>query len=100
MIPEKPATLGRCEIDGDWIVRQFIGASELANDPEEYVARHAHHLGTFGFPAYRFADPALGAWVRRVGELLSSESEVERCRTRFLTREELAEARKLAEEDL
>ena len=100
MIPENPAAGGRFEMEGDWIVRQFIEPSELANDPEEYVARYAHHLGTFGFPAYRFADPILGSWVRRVGELLASEPEVERCRARFLTRDELAEAHKLAEEDL
>ena len=58
--------------------------------PEEYVARHAQALGCFSFHLYRYCDVALGAWARRVGELLSTEAEFERCRERFLSSEELA----------
>jgi hypothetical protein len=76
--------------EGDWIAQQFFSPEDLRMAPEEYVARHAHALGCFSFHFYRYRDPALGAWVRRVGEILSTEGEVERCRQRFLSAEELA----------
>jgi hypothetical protein len=86
MTPDATSTTGgRFDEEGDWIVRQFFSPADLQLEPEEYVARHAHFLGTFSFHFYRFRDPGLGAWVRRVGELLASEEEVERCRERFLS---------------
>jgi hypothetical protein len=80
--------------EGDWIAQQFFSPEDLRMSPEEYVARHAHALGCFSFHFYRYRDPALGAWVRRVGESLSTEGEVERCRRRFLSVEELAAVRR------
>jgi hypothetical protein len=68
--------------------------------PEEYTARHAHLLGCFSLHSYRYRDPVLGAWVRRLGEILSSEDEVERCRQEFLTPEELTIVRKQEREGL
>ncbi len=65
-----------------------------AMSPEEYAARHAHLLGCFSLHLYRYRDPALGAWVRRVREILATEGEVERCQERFLTPDELATVRK------
>jgi hypothetical protein len=101
MTPGASPTLdGRFDEEGDWIVRQFIAPEDLQREPEEYVARHAHSLGAFSFHLYRLSDPGLGAWVRRVGELLASEEEVERCRERFLSPEELAVARRQDTEDL
>ncbi len=82
----------RLEEKGDWIASQFFSQADLRMQPEEYVARHAHAIGGFSFDLFRFDDPDLGAWVRRVGELLASEDEVNRCRERFLSREELADA--------
>jgi hypothetical protein len=80
MTPDASPTAGtRFDEEGDWIVRQFISPADLRLEPEEYVARHAHALGGFSFHFYRFRDPGLGAWVRRVGELLASSREVERC---------------------
>ena len=62
--------------------------------PEEYAARHAHLIGCFSLHRYRYRDPVLGAWVRRLGEILSSASEVERCQHQFLGPEEWAAIRK------
>lgn len=76
--------------EGDWIARQFLSADDLRLSPEEYAARHAHLWGCFSLHQYRYTDPTLGAWVRRLGDILSSEEEIERCRCRFLTPEELA----------
>jgi hypothetical protein len=91
---------GRPPEEGDWIARQFFSPSELRLSPEEYTARHAHALGCFSFDSYRYRDPALGAWVRRVGEILATEGEVERCQQRFLSPEELAVARRQLVEGL
>jgi hypothetical protein len=94
------ASDGRFNEEGDWIAQQFFSPDDLRASPEEYVARHAHALGCFSFHFYRYRDPALGAWVRRVGELLSTEAEVERCRQRFLSSEELATVRRQEAEGL
>lgn len=80
--------------EGDWIARQFLSPADLQMSPEEYAARHAHLWGCFSLHQRRYADPMLGAWVRRLGEILFSEEEVERCRRRFLTSEELAAIRR------
>jgi hypothetical protein len=101
MTPDAAATAGvRHDEEGDWVVRQFVSPADLRLEPEEYVARHAHALGAFSFHLYRFRDPGLAAWVRRVGELLASPEEVERCRERFLSPDELAAARRQDTEDL
>lgn len=62
--------------------------------PEEYAARHAHQWGCFSLHQYRYADPALEAWVRRLGEILISKAEIEKYRHRFLTAEELASVKR------
>jgi hypothetical protein len=67
--------------------------------PEEYAARHAHSWGCFSFHRYGYRDPVLGAWFRRAGEILLDEGEVERCRLRFLTPEELATVRRQEAEE-
>jgi hypothetical protein len=95
MTTNTPAlTANRFNEEGDWIAQQFFSPDNLQMFPEEYAARHAHLLGAFSFHLYRYRDPALGAWVRRLGEILAPEDEVERCRQRFLTPEELATVRK------
>lgn len=78
---------------GDEIALAMLTPSDLRMSPEEYAARHAHEWACFSFDQYRFRDPALGAWVRRLGEILFTEGEVERCRQRFLTPEEMARVR-------
>jgi hypothetical protein len=89
----------RFDEEGDWIVRQFFSEADLALSPEEYAARHAHNWGCFSYHRYRFRDQALGAWVRRLGEIFDSEEELERCQQRFLTPEELAAVRRRASEE-
>ena len=80
--------------EGDWMAQQFFSPSDLQLSPEEYAARHAHALGCFSFHFYRYRDIALGAWVRRVGEILATDGEVERCQERFLSAKELATVRR------
>jgi hypothetical protein len=95
-----PSMDSRFTEEGDWIAQHFFSPADLQSSPEEYVARHAHALGCFSFHLYRYRDAALGVWVRRVGEILSADGEVERCRERFLSREELATTRQQQSEEL
>jgi len=89
-----PNTESRPSEEGDWIARQFLSPEDLQQSPEEYAARHAHLWGCFSLHQYRYTDPQLGAWVHRLGEILSSQEEIERCRRRFLTPEQLAAIRR------
>ena len=79
---------------GDWIARQFLSPNDLQMSPEKYAARHAHLWGCFSLHQYRYNDPVLAAWVRRLDEILGSSEEIERCRQTFLSQEELAVARR------
>jgi hypothetical protein len=89
----------RFDGEGDWLARQFFTPADLQLSPEEYAARYAHWWGCFSFHLYRYRDPVLGAWVRHLGEILFAEGEVERCRLRFLTPDELATVRKQEAEE-
>lgn len=75
--------------EGDWVARRFFSEEDLRLSPEEYAARHAHNFGCFSLHLRHYRDPDLGAWVRRLGEILSTDGEVERCRSRFLGPDEL-----------
>jgi len=86
--------------EGDWIALQFFSPEDRALSPEEYAARHAGALGCFSFHLYRYREAAFGAWVGRVGEILTTGGEVERLRERLLTPEESAETRMREEEGL
>jgi hypothetical protein len=91
MTPNTSASpISQFDGEGDWIAQQFFSSEDLRLTPVEYVARHAHALGCFSLHFYRFRDPVLGTWVRRVGEILSTDGEVERCRQRFLSPAEMA----------
>ena len=101
MTPNRPSSTQGGTIErGDWIARQFVSPTDLRLTPEEYVARHSHLLGAFGFARLKYDDQALGIWVRRVAELLADRAEIERCRSCFLSPEEIAAARRLESEDL
>ena len=100
MTPPAPIPSGgRFDAEGDEIAQRFFSPSDLRLSPEVYVARHGHTWGCFSFHLYRYHDPALGAWVRQVGELLSADDEAERCRRQFLSPEELATVRRQQAED-
>lgn len=86
--------------EGDWVARQFLSPANLQMSPEEYAARHAHSWGCFSLHQHRYTDPVLGAWVRRLAEILFSEEEIERCWRCFLTAEELATVRRESAEEL
>ncbi len=92
---EQPASPrpGRFDEEGDWTARQFFSVEDLRASPEEYAAHHAHQWGCFALHRYRYRDPALGAWVRRLGEILADEAELTRCQEQFLTPQERAEVR-------
>lgn len=92
-----PTDLSKTE--GDALVRQFFSPADLQMSPEEYAARHAHEWGCFSYHQYHYRDPLLGAWVRRLGEILFNEEELERYRLRFLTPDEWAKVRKQAAEE-
>jgi hypothetical protein len=63
--------------------------------PERYAAGAAHSWGCFSFHLYRYRDPVLGAWVRRLGQILFDETAacLERYRQTYLTAEEHARVR-------
>lgn len=87
------------DCEGDEIAHHFLSAADLAMSPEEYAARKSHLWGCYSLHEYRYRDLALGAWVRRLGEIIFSEEEVERCRQQFLTPEELAEVHRKEQEE-
>jgi hypothetical protein len=94
MKPNSTQPGNRFDEESDEIVKQMFSQADLAMSPEEYAARHGHRWGCFSYHRYRYRDPALGAWIRRVGEILFDEGELERCRRHILTPEELAEVRR------
>jgi hypothetical protein len=90
----------RYDAEGDEMARAFFSAEDLQMSPEEYAARHGHEWLCFGLPLYRYRDPALGEWIRRLGEILFDQGDaLERCRLRYLTPEELAEVRRREAEE-
>ena len=89
----------RFDEEGDWIVQQMFSAEDLARSPEEYAAHHAQDWGCFSFHRYRYLDPDLGVWVRRLGEILFDQAEVERCRKRFLSMAKYAEMKQRETEE-
>ncbi len=101
MKPEvTPVPAGRPAEEGDWIARQLFTPDDLLLSPEEYAARHADGWGCFSFHLYAYRDAALGAWVRRVGEILADSEEVERCRRLYLSPEEMVAVRNRERERL
>lgn len=92
-------TRDRFDEEGDWIVSQMVSKADLALSPEEYAAHQAHNWVCFSYHLYRYRDSKLGAWVRRLGEILASAEEIEDCRQRFLTPEALAEVRRQEAEE-
>jgi hypothetical protein len=66
--------------------------------PEEYAARHGHGFGCFSFHLHRYRDPEIGAWVRRLGEILEDSREMERCRRKHLTPAEYAQVQREIED--
>jgi len=89
----------RYDSEADDIVQQLIDEENLRISPEEYAARQAHDWMCFSYHLHRFRDPVLGAWVRRFGEILSDVDQVKKCRTQYLTPEEIVEVERRAAEE-
>ena len=85
--------------EGDEIVRQVFSSTDLMLSPEEYAARHAQEWLCFSYHRYRYRDATLGAWIRRLGEIVVNEDEIEKCRKRYLTPAEQAEMRRSEAEE-
>jgi hypothetical protein len=60
--------------------------------PEEYAAREAADIACFSLDQYRYSDPKLDAWIRRLGAILSDWKLVNECRKEFLSPEEMQRA--------
>lgn len=88
----------RFDREGDWEVKQMFSEADLMLTPEEYAARRGHLWGCFSFHLLRYRDPALGAWIRRLGEILFDPEQHERCQRQYLTPQELAIVRRQEEE--
>jgi hypothetical protein len=71
----------------EWVLRVFPFRELTA---VEYAARYAHTIGCSSFDAYRYPDPALGAWIDELHRLLQSPAELERARRACLTPAEYA----------
>jgi len=91
--------VNRQEQEGDWIAQQFFSPEDLQLSPEEYAARKAQLWDCFSFHQYSYRDPVLGAWLRRLGEILFDTGELEKWRQHFLTPKELAEVHRQEAED-
>lgn len=81
----------RYDSEGDEIARRLFSPDDFALTPEEYAARHAHEWGLFSFHRFRYRDPNLGAWIRRLGEIIEDDAQVEKFKQQFLTPKEIAE---------
>ena len=53
--------------------------------PEEYAARVSHTVGCYNYHTFQYRDPEVGAWARRLGEILTDPDEADRCRREHLT---------------
>lgn len=97
LLPPKDS---RWDEEADEMALALFSPEDLKRSPEEYAARRGHLWGCFSLHRFRYHDPVLGAWVRRLGDILfSHDNELERCRQKYLTPEELAEVRKQQAED-
>lgn len=59
---------------------------------EEWAARNAENILCFSFDEYRYADPALNAFVQEVGRIFFTPGGVDAARRRFMTDEEIGRA--------
>ena len=66
--------------------------------PEEFAARRAHGILCFGMDGHRYADPAVDAWVLRLGDILfrrNGAPTVTELREKYLTPEEIRHAEEI-----
>ena len=69
--------------------------------PEEYAARNAHSIMCFSLDDIRYADPALDAWIQRLGDILFQREGAPKLadlHARYLTPQERLEAERERED--
>ncbi len=64
------ASEGRPPADVDRAARAEAFFPWRTESPAEYAADHGSAMVGYTFDAYSYADPALDAWLRELGELL------------------------------
>ena len=63
--------------------------------PEEYVAKNGRYVYVCGYGALMFEDKSVEQWAHRLCEILQDSALLAECEKRYLTGEELEEARKV-----
>lgn len=63
-------------------------------DPDEFAARHGRNILVFSYGLEKFRDPDLERYAHRVWEIIKPGGSLDECEERFLTGEDLAQARK------
>ena len=99
MQPQTNKPRDRFDCEGDEIARHLFSEDDLRMSPDEYAARNAQNILLFSADRYRYHDATLGAWVRRLGEIIRNTEELERCRRQFLTPEEYATVKRREAEE-
>ena len=82
-----------------WVHELF----DFSIPPEEFAARHYHEFHQFSFSQYKYADPAIDAWIQRLGEIFFAPNNYEivsQYRSWFLTEAEIRELQIKDEEPL
>lgn len=69
-------------------------------DPEIFAARDGYGWLNFTFNDYSYRDPALEAWIHKVGSIIRDPEQLAACQRKHLNPAELAAMRKYAEDDL
>ena len=57
--------------------------------PEEYAAKRGHLVGAFDLHDYSYRDKELGRWLHRFGKIYTDPKQMDECRKRLLSPEEL-----------
>jgi hypothetical protein len=68
---------------------------KMAEEPnaERFAAVHGRNVWCCSYGQYRFADPQIHAWAHRLAAILADRESLTACEERYLTGEELEEAR-------
>ena len=87
---KQSTTMERFDREADFDACELLSAHDRSLSADEYAARNLHRWGCFSLHLFRYRDPVLGAWVKRVGELFDNPDELEAIRDRLLTEDERA----------
>lgn len=89
--PTEDGTLPLADAGSHAAVREQMAEGLTA---EEYAAKHGRLILVYSFGMYRYDDPEVEAFARRVWEVLSTPGLLGECEERYLTGEELEAARR------